>query len=412
MCLLADMVETRSSKIFCKSDANDISPWDVGAVCLPNPVGIQWMVSTVPDHSVLYQVSAIATPTCASRAHEQDFGYLKLEDMEYLKYEEQSAGTPTKVHARAAPKDIRDRGSCVGTESSCAAAASDVQVSSAASADRPRWVSLASDSSEDEIEFGEAQRLLEPPASGANRARWADLESEDEDGNLSEVASSKCREYPSVQKKTVVDNLVSEGASACKTAQDTSGKFASAAWQTSTVPQSKKYSKKHGSECSWPLGCAQQWPRNTSWKGRRKEREFRAEGSTAGWGVHNTHGSEKRQCQFIVGIEEEPKFKVTRKVLGSAGANMKDIASRSGAKLRLRGQGSKFLEGPNQEESKDPLMLCVSATDQKSYQIVTDLVTELMERVYSEYREFCAKHRWPVPTLRVRMHEGPRLGAR
>ena len=128
MCLLADMVETRSSKIFCKSDANDISPWDVGAVCLPNPVGIQWMVSTVPDHSVLYQVSAIATPTCASRAHEQDFGYLKLEDMEHLEYEEQSAGTPTKVHARAAPKDIRDRGSCVGTESSCAAAASDVQV--------------------------------------------------------------------------------------------------------------------------------------------------------------------------------------------------------------------------------------------------------------------------------------------
>mmetsp|Transcript_25209 Transcript_25209/g.66069 ORF Transcript_25209/g.66069 Transcript_25209/m.66069 type:complete len:412 (-) Transcript_25209:227-1462(-) len=411
MCLLEDMVETRSSKIFCKQDANDISPWDVGAICLPNPVGIQWMVSTIPNHSALYQVSAIATPTCASRAHEQDLGYLKLEDMEYLEYEEQPAGTSTKFYARAAPKDIADRGSCVGAESPCAAAARDVQVSSAASADRPRWASLASDSSENETEFGEAQRLLEPQASGANRARWADLESEDEDGEISEVASSKCWEYPSVQKKTVVDNLVSEGTSASKTAWETSA-FSSAAWQTSTVPQSKKYSKKHVSEGSWPLGCAQQWPRNTSWKGQRKEREFRAEGSTAGLGVHNTHGSEKWQCQFIVGIEEEPKFKVTRKVLGSAGANMKDIASRSGAKLRLRGQGSKFLEGPNQEESKDPLMLCISATGQKSYQIVTDLVTELMERVYSEYREFCAKHRWPVPTLRVRMHEGPRSGAR
>ena len=128
VCLVPDMVETCSSKALWNSDADNIAPWDVGAVCLPNPVGIQWMVSTVPDHSVLYQVSAIATPTCASRAHEQDFGYLKLEDMEYLKYEEQSAGTPTKVHARAAPKDIRDRGSCVGTESPCAAAASDVQV--------------------------------------------------------------------------------------------------------------------------------------------------------------------------------------------------------------------------------------------------------------------------------------------
>merc|ERR1712136_305481 len=46
----------------------------------------------------------------------------------------------------------------------------------------------------------------------------------------------------------------------------------------------------------------------------------------------------KYQCQFIVGIEEERKFKVMRKLLGPSGANMRAIVDRTGAKLRLRGK--------------------------------------------------------------------------
>merc|ERR1712048_1059644 len=93
------------------------------------------------------------------------------------------------------------------------------------------------------------------------------------------------------------------------------------------------------------------------------------------------------QCQFLIGIEQDKSFSVKNKVLGSRGAHVKDIFEKTGAKLRLRGRGSGFLEGPDKKESTDPLMLCVSAPDVASYQDAKDMVTEVLERVYKQYRE-------------------------
>jgi len=120
----------------------------------------------------------------------------------------------------------------------------------------------------------------------------------------------------------------------------------------------------------------------------------------------------KPQCQFFVGIEEEPKFKVTRKILGPHGQHMKAIAEASGAKLRLRGRGSGFLEGPEQLESSDELMLCVSALDWAGYTEAVRLVTELMEDVYEQYRSHCRRTHSEAPALEVCIHEGPRAGSR
>lgn len=120
----------------------------------------------------------------------------------------------------------------------------------------------------------------------------------------------------------------------------------------------------------------------------------------------------KYQCQFIVGIEEERKFKVMRKLLGPSGANMRAIVDRTGAKLRLRGKGSRFLEGPEQVESSDPLMLCVSVTDRRSYDVAVSMAWALMERVHQEDRGFCFRSGREVPELHVQVHEGARAGAR
>mmetsp|Transcript_24403 Transcript_24403/g.64878 ORF Transcript_24403/g.64878 Transcript_24403/m.64878 type:complete len:405 (+) Transcript_24403:62-1276(+) len=120
----------------------------------------------------------------------------------------------------------------------------------------------------------------------------------------------------------------------------------------------------------------------------------------------------KPQCQFFIGIEEEPKFKVTRKILGPHGQHMKAIAEASGAKLRLRGRGSGFLEGPEQRESSDELMLCVSAPDWECYQEAVRLVTELLEGIYDQYRIFCRRTYGEVSHLQIRIHEGPRPGSR
>lgn len=120
----------------------------------------------------------------------------------------------------------------------------------------------------------------------------------------------------------------------------------------------------------------------------------------------------KHQCQFLIGIEEEPKFRVCRQLLGKAGAHMKRIAEATGARLRLRGRGSKFLEGPEHVESSDPLMLCVSVPDSNDYARAVSLVQEHLEQVYAEYRRFCARNNMPSPEVAVNMHEGSREGAR
>jgi len=121
-------------------------------------------------------------------------------------------------------------------------------------------------------------------------------------------------------------------------------------------------------------------------------------------------GAAKCQCQFIIGIEEEPKFRVCRRLLGPQGQHMKDIAQRTEAKLRLRGRGSKFVEGPEQQESTDPLMLCVSAPD-TSYEEAKHLVSSLLEDVYAQYREFQQSEGSQPVDLFLNLHEGPRPGS-
>lgn len=122
----------------------------------------------------------------------------------------------------------------------------------------------------------------------------------------------------------------------------------------------------------------------------------------------------KHQCQFFIGIEEEAKFRVVRRIIGTAGANVKYIAEQAGpdTKLRLRGRGSKFLEGPEKQEAPEPLMLCLSVPNRAAYDVATRLVRETLERVYEEYDSFRVSNGQSALRLRVRMHEGPRAGSR
>jgi len=130
-------------------------------------------------------------------------------------------------------------------------------------------------------------------------------------------------------------------------------------------------------------------------------------GKGGGKGARN-----KMQCQFIIGIEEEPKFKVMRQIIGSGGANMKRIALSTDAKLRLRGRGSGFLEGPHNQESTDDLMLCLSSQDAVGYKHAKKLVTELLRDIYNNYDKFCSKAGQNPPGLSIQLHEGYREGSR
>lgn len=57
-------------------------------------------------------------------------------------------------------------------------------------------------------------------------------------------------------------------------------------------------------------------------------------------------------------------------------------------KLRLRGKGSGFKEGPNQEESEDPLNLCISSKYKDKYDYACNEMEKLLLKVYEEFYHF------------------------
>lgn len=91
---------------------------------------------------------------------------------------------------------------------------------------------------------------------------------------------------------------------------------------------------------------------------------------------------------------------MARRVIGSKGANMKRIIEECSrgfetkvnpfevVKLRLRGKGSGFKEGPNQEESEDPLNLCISSKYKDKYDYACKEMEKLLLQVYDEFYYF------------------------
>ena len=60
-------------------------------------------------------------------------------------------------------------------------------------------------------------------------------------------------------------------------------------------------------------------------------------------------------------------------------------------KLRLRGKGSGYKEGPENKESDEPLHLCISSKNTEKMKKACLLVDELLERIHQEYKEYCEK---------------------
>ena len=117
----------------------------------------------------------------------------------------------------------------------------------------------------------------------------------------------------------------------------------------------------------------------------------------------------KFTCRFEIGIENDKDFQVARRIIGQKGINMKEIVARTDAKLRLRGRGSGYLEGLTKTESPEPLHLCVSCTTRRGYVEAARLVSELLEKIYAEYKQYCIGRGLPVDerSLKVTIREHP-----
>lgn len=121
--------------------------------------------------------------------------------------------------------------------------------------------------------------------------------------------------------------------------------------------------------------------------------------------LNNLNNEEKNYgkftCKFEILIPNDKEFQVARRLIGSKGCNMKKIiseckpegsSSQESVKLRLRGKGSGYKEGPLNKESDEPLHLCISAKNQEDMKKACELVNNLLDGIYEDYKKHCAKN--------------------
>lgn len=100
----------------------------------------------------------------------------------------------------------------------------------------------------------------------------------------------------------------------------------------------------------------------------------------------------KYVSRYIVQIENEKNFPVTKMIIGNNGKLLRQILLENcincgdhTTKIRLRGRGSGYKEGPKNEESKDPMELCISSLNMISYLRCSQAIENLLLHVYYQY---------------------------
>mmetsp|Transcript_9262 Transcript_9262/g.20599 ORF Transcript_9262/g.20599 Transcript_9262/m.20599 type:complete len:369 (+) Transcript_9262:80-1186(+) len=275
---------------------------------------------------------------------------------------------------------------------------------------------LASDAEGEEVRVTAARGWAEAPTPRTRQGpRWADILSEDEgsepeaepsSGSQAQAAPQRAPRRRQQRRQTAAHSSQQEGAQGSDYA-DWAGEGASwggswtSTWRGSDA-RAQRWQERHAhSQGYHERGYPGRWA--TAWTP-----EVQGAKSRRGYGAAS---HKKFQCQFIIGIEEDRNFRVVRRVLGPHGQHMRNIAMEAGAKLRLRGMGSGFVEGVEQQESTDPLMLCISAEGSAAYEGAVRQVRSLLEKVYADYRTYCAKSGLPRPTVGIQVHKGARDGA-
>jgi len=287
---------------------------------------------------------------------------------------------------------------------------------------RKHWADFEESDDDDKVANAnsqEADAMIQKLLAARGKPRkvnWADLvDSESDDEQM--VAAA----VPQVRRS---DSISSVHGASCSTSRDNveANKSSAATVSNSSVdvqvPSKKAWAtpevSQKGASAHSSFPCTDSNVGKGSSKGKGKgatKGSGKGSGKSAGKGLGK--GSDgKAQCQFTIGIEEDSKFHVVKRIIGVGGANMKHIAEETGAKLRLRGRGSKFLEGPARKESSDDLMLCISSHNTVCHADAKKLVSELLARIYEAYKVFCSNAGKVQPTLHIQLHEGYREGSR
>ncbi|MCQ2821576.1 MAG: hypothetical protein MJ252_30325 [archaeon] len=102
--------------------------------------------------------------------------------------------------------------------------------------------------------------------------------------------------------------------------------------------------------------------------------------------------------QYFIQIENDKDFQVTKILIGNNGVLLRKIIVDNcinfndySTKIRLRGRGSGYKEGPRNEESNDPLELCVSSLNYYSFIRCCFHIENILRSIYYQYYMFQLK---------------------
>ena len=100
----------------------------------------------------------------------------------------------------------------------------------------------------------------------------------------------------------------------------------------------------------------------------------------------------KYVSRYVVQIENEKNFPVRNMIIGNKGMQLRNILYNNcikygdqSTKIRLRGRGSGYKEGPNKEESKEPMELCISSLNLISFTNCSVEIENLLKQIYYKY---------------------------
>ena len=91
---------------------------------------------------------------------------------------------------------------------------------------------------------------------------------------------------------------------------------------------------------------------------------------------------------------QDVRFEMIPVFIGKDGINMKKIFHETGAKVRIRGKGSKHLEVHGKKEAPVPLMVAVTVEegDMVNFKAAVDMTVVQLLEVAERYKQFC-RHR-------------------
>ncbi|KAF8946456.1 hypothetical protein BGZ47_000526 [Haplosporangium gracile] len=101
------------------------------------------------------------------------------------------------------------------------------------------------------------------------------------------------------------------------------------------------------------------------------------------------------QTRVEINMDSERTFNVRAKIVGPGGQYVKHVQNETRTRVKLKGQGSGFLEVETGREAEEPLYICILGNTQEEVDEAERLCKDLVETVRAEYERM--KSRPPAP---------------